>query len=80
MGAFDTLEAYLEHVSLVMDLDREAGEDAVQIMTLHSRQGAGVPAGVPARLGGRRVPIASAAWTRRARRASRRSGGWPTSA
>ena len=26
MGAFDTLQAYLEHVSLVMDLDRDAGE------------------------------------------------------
>lgn len=43
MGAFDTLEAYLEHVSLVMDLDREAGEDAVQIMTLHSAKGLEFP-------------------------------------
>jgi len=43
MAAFDTLEAYLEHVSLVMDLDREAGEDAVQIMTLHSAKGLEFP-------------------------------------
>ncbi|MBV9510325.1 MAG: ATP-binding domain-containing protein, partial [Caulobacteraceae bacterium] len=43
MGAFDSLEAYLEHVSLVMDLDREAGEDAVQIMTLHSAKGLEFP-------------------------------------
>src|SRR5208283_2649330 len=43
MGAFDTLQGYLEHVSLVMDLDREAGEDAVQIMTLHSAKGLEFP-------------------------------------
>jgi DNA helicase-2/ATP-dependent DNA helicase PcrA len=43
MQAFDTLEAYLEHVSLVMDLDRGAGEDAVQIMTLHSAKGLEFP-------------------------------------
>ncbi len=43
MGAFDTLEAYLEHVALVADLDREAGDDAVQIMTLHSAKGLEFP-------------------------------------
>ena len=43
MSAFDTLEAYLEHVSLVMDLDRETGGDAVQIMTLHSAKGLEFP-------------------------------------
>jgi DNA helicase-2/ATP-dependent DNA helicase PcrA len=43
MAAFETLQAYLEHVSLVMDLDREAGEDAVQIMTLHSAKGLEFP-------------------------------------
>src|SRR5262249_32361343 len=36
MSSFETLQAYLEHVALVMDLDRESGEDSVQIMTLHS--------------------------------------------
>jgi DNA helicase-2/ATP-dependent DNA helicase PcrA len=43
MGAFDTLEAYLEHVSLITDLDREAAGDAVQIMTLHSAKGLEFP-------------------------------------
>ncbi|MGI9170314.1 MAG: ATP-dependent helicase, partial [Caulobacteraceae bacterium] len=43
MGAFDTLEAYLEHVSLVMDLDRGGGGDAVRIMTLHSAKGLEFP-------------------------------------
>jgi DNA helicase-2/ATP-dependent DNA helicase PcrA len=43
MAAFETLQAYLEHVSLVMDLDREAGADSVQIMTLHSAKGLEFP-------------------------------------
>jgi DNA helicase-2/ATP-dependent DNA helicase PcrA len=43
MGAFDTLEAYLDHVSLVMDLDRGSGSDSVQIMTLHSAKGLEFP-------------------------------------
>ncbi|MGC1305274.1 MAG: UvrD-helicase domain-containing protein [Caulobacteraceae bacterium] len=43
MGQFDTLTAYLEHVSLVMDLDRGAGSDSVQIMTLHSAKGLEFP-------------------------------------
>jgi DNA helicase-2/ATP-dependent DNA helicase PcrA len=43
MGAFDTLAEYLEHVSLVMDLDRGAGDDACQIMTLHSAKGLEFP-------------------------------------
>jgi DNA helicase-2/ATP-dependent DNA helicase PcrA len=43
MGSFDTLQAYLEHVSLVMDLDRESGENSVQIMTLHSAKGLEFP-------------------------------------
>ena len=43
MQAFENLQAYLEHVSLVMDLDRGAGEDAVQIMTLHSAKGLEFP-------------------------------------
>ena len=43
MGAFETLSEYLEHVSLVMDLDRGAGDDAVQIMTLHSAKGLEFP-------------------------------------
>ncbi len=43
MQAFDGLTAYLEHVSLVMDLDRGSGEDAVQVMTLHAAKGLEFP-------------------------------------
>jgi DNA helicase-2/ATP-dependent DNA helicase PcrA len=43
MSNFETLEAYLEHVSLVMDLDRGPAADAVQIMTLHSAKGLEFP-------------------------------------
>ena len=43
MGAFDTLQAYLEHVSLVMDMDRGPQADAVQIMTLHAAKGLEFP-------------------------------------
>ncbi len=43
MGAFDTLQAYLEHVALVMDMDRGPQADAVQIMTLHAAKGLEFP-------------------------------------
>ncbi|WP_374468669.1 ATP-dependent helicase [Phenylobacterium sp.] len=43
MSAHDTLEAYLEHVSLVLDLERESGDDAVQMMTLHQAKGLEFP-------------------------------------
>jgi len=43
MQQYETLQAYLEHVSLVMDLDRGAGDDAVQIMTLHGAKGLEFP-------------------------------------
>ena len=43
MANFETLQAYLEHVSLVMDLDRGPQADAVQIMTLHSAKGLEFP-------------------------------------
>ncbi len=36
---FETLEAFLEHVSLVMDIDDRADGDMVNIMTLHSAKG-----------------------------------------
>jgi DNA helicase-2/ATP-dependent DNA helicase PcrA len=40
MGAFDTLNAFLEHVELVMDNAEGAGaDDQVQILTLHSAKG-----------------------------------------
>jgi len=43
MAQFDSLTAYLEHVSLVMDLDRGPGADSVQIMTLHAAKGLEFP-------------------------------------
>ncbi len=43
MQQFETLEAYLEHVSLVMDLDNRSSGDAVWIMTLHSAKGLEFP-------------------------------------
>jgi DNA helicase-2/ATP-dependent DNA helicase PcrA len=43
MVNFENLQGYLEHVSLVMDLDRGAGDDAVQIMTLHAAKGLEFP-------------------------------------
>lgn len=43
MGNFEALEGYLEHVSLVMDLDRGPSADSVQIMTLHQAKGLEFP-------------------------------------
>ncbi|MBL8551109.1 MAG: UvrD-helicase domain-containing protein [Hyphomonadaceae bacterium] len=39
MGQFDTLEAYLEHVALVLDIEAAGGGDEVQISTLHAAKG-----------------------------------------
>ena len=39
MEDFDTMAGFLEHISLVMDAEAEAGNDAVSIMTLHSAKG-----------------------------------------
>jgi DNA helicase-2/ATP-dependent DNA helicase PcrA len=39
MSEFDTLQGFLEHVSLVMDRDSGEADDAVSIMTLHSAKG-----------------------------------------
>jgi DNA helicase-2/ATP-dependent DNA helicase PcrA len=39
MGGYESLEAYLEHVSLVMELERGPQADSVQIMTLHQAKG-----------------------------------------
>jgi DNA helicase-2/ATP-dependent DNA helicase PcrA len=43
MGGYDDLQAYLEHVSLVMDLERGPSTDSVQIMTLHQAKGLEFP-------------------------------------
>ncbi len=39
MEDFDSLQGFLEHVSLVMDADKGDGMDAVNLMTLHSAKG-----------------------------------------
>ena len=39
MGQFDTLGAYLEHVSLVLDIEAEGGGDTVHLSTLHAAKG-----------------------------------------
>ncbi|WP_019961241.1 ATP-dependent helicase [Woodsholea maritima] len=43
MGEFDTLEAYLEHVALVSDLDRTEDGSEVSLMTLHAAKGLEFP-------------------------------------
>jgi len=43
MGEFDTLEAYLEHVSLVLDVEAGPQEDEISLMTLHSAKGLEFP-------------------------------------
>src|ERR1700678_4313155 len=39
MEEFENLQGFLEHISLVMDVDRNGDTDAVSIMTLHSAKG-----------------------------------------
>ncbi|CAN5376289.1 UvrD-helicase domain-containing protein [soil metagenome] len=39
MEEFDSMTGFLEHISLVMDTDSQADNDAVSIMTLHSAKG-----------------------------------------
>ena len=39
MGQFDTLEAYLEHVALVLDIETESDGDNVHLSTLHAAKG-----------------------------------------
>ncbi len=39
MGEFENLLGFLEHISLVMDVEQSAGDDKVNIMTLHSAKG-----------------------------------------
>ena len=43
MAEFDTLAAYMEHVSLVMDVERQETDDKVSLMTLHSAKGLEFP-------------------------------------
>ncbi len=39
MEEFENLAGFLEHISLVMDIDRSEGMDAVNVMTLHAAKG-----------------------------------------
>jgi DNA helicase II / ATP-dependent DNA helicase PcrA len=39
IGEFENLQGFLEHISLVMDRDGGADDDAVSLMTLHSAKG-----------------------------------------
>lgn len=43
MGEYDTLEAYLEHVALLTDADRQPDEDEISLMTLHGAKGLEFP-------------------------------------
>ncbi len=43
MGAFDTLEAYLEHVALVAEPERPQDGDEISLMTLHAAKGLEFP-------------------------------------
>ncbi len=44
MGAFDTLDGYLEHVALVSELDtRNETDDQISLMTLHAAKGLEFP-------------------------------------
>ncbi|MGZ3306473.1 MAG: ATP-dependent helicase [Asticcacaulis sp.] len=43
MQAFDGLPEFLEHVALVMDLERDNGANSVRLMTLHAAKGLEFP-------------------------------------
>ena len=43
MAEFDSLEGYLEHVSLVLDIDSGPQDDEISLMTLHSAKGLEFP-------------------------------------
>jgi len=43
MAEFDTLDAYMDHVSLVMDVETGPQEDEISLMTLHSAKGLEFP-------------------------------------
>ncbi|MEM8987992.1 MAG: UvrD-helicase domain-containing protein [Pseudomonadota bacterium] len=43
MGEFENLAGYLDHVSLVMELDQDSSGDRVSLMTLHAAKGLEFP-------------------------------------
>jgi DNA helicase-2/ATP-dependent DNA helicase PcrA len=79
MEDYETLGAFLEHVSLVMDNDAAEDERKGHDHDYPCRQGAGVRPCLPARMGGRRVPLAARARRGRAQERWRRSAASPMS-
>ncbi len=43
MGEFDTLDAYMEHISLVLDAETGDAEEQISLMTLHAAKGLEFP-------------------------------------
>ncbi len=74
MEEFPDMGAFLEHVSLVMEANDSDTSERVSLMTLHAAEGPGVRHRVPARLGGRAVPLPALA---RRERPGRARGGAP---
>ena len=67
MEEYETLGAFLEHVSLVMDNERSGRRAQGHDHDHPRRQGPGIRHGVPRRLGRRRLPLAARARRRRPR-------------
>ena len=61
MEEYETLAAFLEHVTLVMDNDENRQGEKVTIMTIHAAKGLEFDAVYLARLGGRHLPVAARA-------------------
>ena len=79
MEEYETLGAFLEHVTLVMDNDAGRRGRQGHDHDHPRRQGAGVRHRLPRRLGGRRLPLAARARRGRQSPASRRSAASPMS-
>ena len=75
MDEFETMAGFLEHISLVMDADSRGRQRRRLDHDAAFGQGAGVRHGVPARLGGRPLPLA--AHPRRERQGGARGGAPP---
>ena len=80
MEQFESLAAFLEHVSLVMELEQNETGRPREPDDAARRQGSRIRHRVPARLGRRPVPLASARWTRTGLRGSRKNAASPMSA
>ena len=57
MEEFENLQGFLEHISLVMDREGGADDDAVSLMTLHSAKGLPWPSFPPNRLSRARTRV-----------------------